>query len=40
MMPDKRKYDIGSIKQKIVPARYWDFFIGQKEKSEESDYSK
>jgi len=25
---------------KIVPVRCRDFFIGQKEKSEESDYSK
>jgi hypothetical protein len=39
-MPDKRKYDTGSIKIKIVPVINWDFFIEQKEKSEESDYSK
>ena len=39
-MPDKRKYDIGSIKIKNCPGINWDFFIEQKEKSEESDYSK
>ena len=40
MMPDKRKYDTGSITYKNCPGKILGLFIGQKEKSEESDYSK